>query len=98
MFLEILPLVEFYLEEGIPTEEALQLIKTEPPKVNSSQPNNGNQDYQVYENNSQQANDPFAAYFQSSQQVKSFVFRRLQINFKFLSTRYSSETKRPRSC
>lgn len=59
--------MEFYLEEGILTEEAIQLIKTEPPQGPSGQAPNGNQDYQVYDNNSQQANDPFASYFQSQQ-------------------------------
>lgn len=65
-FIEILPLVEFYVEEDISAEEALQLIKTEPPK-GSNELKNGGEDYQVYENDSQPLADPFASYFYSQQ-------------------------------
>ncbi len=65
-FIEILPLVEFYVEEDISAEEALQLIKTEPPK-GSNELKNGEEDYQVYENDSQPLADPFASYFYSQQ-------------------------------
>ena len=65
---EILPLVEFYIEEDISAEEALQLIKTEPPK-GSNELKNGGEDYQVYENDSQPLADPFASYFYSQQVV-----------------------------
>jgi len=62
--------VEFFVEDGILAEEALQLIKTEPPKMVSSGPvtsTSGDRDYQLYDNSSQQKNDPFSSYFQSQQ-------------------------------
>jgi hypothetical protein len=54
------------VEEGIPSEEVLQLIKTEPPKATPGN-QSGDQDYQVYQHENQQANDPFASYFYSQQ-------------------------------
>ena len=54
------------MEEDIPPEEALQLIKTEPPK-GSNEMRNGGEDYQVYENEDKPLNDPFASYFYSQQ-------------------------------
>ncbi|XP_046448830.1 intraflagellar transport protein 122 homolog [Daphnia pulex] len=61
---EILPLVEFYVEEDISAAEALQLIKTEPPKANNELKNG--EDYQLYEND-RQSTDPFSSYFYSHQ-------------------------------
>jgi hypothetical protein len=63
-FTEILPLVEFYVEEDISAAEALQLIKTEPLKANNDLKNGG--DYQLYEND-RQSTDPFSSYFYSHQ-------------------------------
>ena len=54
------------MEEGIPSEEVLQLIKTEPPKATPGN-QSGEQDYKVYQHENQQANDPFASYFYSQQ-------------------------------
>nr|CAH0101988.1 unnamed protein product [Daphnia galeata] len=61
---EILPLVEFYIEEDISAAEALQLIKTEPPKATNDLRNG--EDYQLYEND-KQSTDPFSSYFYSHQ-------------------------------
>lgn len=58
--------MEFFVEDDISAEEALQLIKTEPPK-GSNELKNGGEDYQVYENDNQSLNDPFASYFYSQQ-------------------------------
>lgn len=63
---EILPLVEFFVEDDISAEDALQLIKTEPPK-GSNDLKNGGEDYQVYQNDNQALTDPFASYFYSQQ-------------------------------
>lgn len=65
-FLEILPLVEFYLDDDISDEEAIQLIKTEPPK-SQNEIKNGGEEYEVYENENQPMADPFASYFYSQQ-------------------------------
>lgn len=56
--------MEFYVEEDISASEALQLIKTEPPKANNDLKNGG--DYQLYEND-KQSTDPFSSYLYSHQ-------------------------------
>ncbi len=56
--------MEFYVEEDISAAEALQLIKTEPPKANNDLKNG--EDYQLYEND-RQSTDPFSSYFYSHQ-------------------------------
>ena len=63
-FTEILPLVEFYIEEDISAAEALQFIKSEPPKATNDLKNG--EDYQLYEND-KQSTDPFSSYFYSHQ-------------------------------
>ena len=64
--------MEFYVEDGIPAEEALQLIKTEPSKATPG--HQGDQDYQVYQHENQQSNDPFASYFYSQQVCRIIKF------------------------
>jgi len=69
---EVLPLVEFSLEESIDTEEALQLIKTQ-PQDEEEQQNIGRKDHQkdfeLYEHQpqGQSSQDPFGAYLDSQQ-------------------------------
>ena len=63
---EVLPLVEFELEESIDDDEALQLIKTQPAEevIATNQ-----QDFELYDHQpqTQQSPDPFAAYLYSQQ-------------------------------
>ena len=58
--------MEFYLDDDISDEEAIQLIKTEPPK-SQNEIKNGGEEYEVYENENQPMADPFASYFYSQQ-------------------------------
>ena len=67
---EVLPLVEFSLKEGIDTEEALQLIKTQPPEEEvTSHKDQHHKDFELYEHQpqSRSSQDPFGAYLDSQQ-------------------------------
>lgn len=65
---EILPLVEFFIEDDIGDDLALQLIRTEPAPMESPLKNTDpSDDYQIYQHNSNgnKDADPFASYFYS---------------------------------
>ena len=67
-FLEILPLVEFFIEDGIDADEAIQLIQTVPPKgATTNKLKSSDEDYQIYEHANEKAPDPFANYFYTNQ-------------------------------
>jgi len=66
---EVLPLVEFSIEESVDSEEALQLIKTQPPEEQIIGDKEQERDFELYEHQpqSQSSRDPFSAYLDSEQ-------------------------------